>query len=315
MTDVGTTSEGRLLPGVSVLTTTYDRADVLGRAIESVLAQDTPDWELVVVDNGSNDGTWELLQRYDDPRITRLRLEVNRGCTGGRNICLDHIGREWFTFLDSDDYLLPHALSTLLAVPREVDPRIDAITCNSLDSLTGEFTGLGLDHDQWLDARTVMTRCSGEFWGITKTSLLRGRRFNEKIQMEGLLWSKLDREACRYYVHQGLCVYNTERGDRESVRQDDDALSCYPEFVALFEEEREFLADLAGTAPTKYSGLLFRAFCIFLAAGDRERAAAAFNDLRETGRFRHRMVARAGLAFGPRAIDSLRHVRDAVTGR
>ena len=230
-----------LLPGVSVLTTTYDRADVLGRAIDSVLAQDTDLWELVVVDNGSLDGTQDLLARYDDPRIKKIRVDVNRGCTGGRNVCLDHITREWFTFLDSDDWLVPHALSTLLAVPERIDPAIDAITCNSIDSRTREFTGLGLDHDQWLDQRKVMQSCGGEFWGITKTSLLHGRRFNEKIQKEGILWFKLNSDARRYYIHEGLCIYNTDRGDRESARQAEDAVSCYPEYVAFIEEEREFL--------------------------------------------------------------------------
>ena len=110
----------------------------------AVLAQDCPDWELVVVDNGCTDDTQELLRSYQDERIKVVRLEKNLGCTGGRNACLDHISREWFTFLDSDDELVPNALSTLLAVPATIDPAIDAITCNSIDSETGEFTGVGL---------------------------------------------------------------------------------------------------------------------------------------------------------------------------
>lgn len=303
-------SEPDLLPGVSVLTTTYNRADVLARAIDSVLAQDTDLWELVVVDNGSTDTTQEVLAGYDDPRISTVFVDVNRGCTGGRNVCLDHIGREWFTFLDSDDRLVPHALSTLLAVPAAIDPAIDVVTCNSIDSETLEFTGLGLDHDQWLDQRTMMSSCDGEFWGITKTSLLRGRRFNERIQKEGLLWFKLNSGARRYYVHQGLCIYNTERGDRESARQADDAVSCYPEYVAFIDEEREFLDAYKEYAPGKYSGFLFRAFTIFLAAGDRARARSVYDELREVGRLKHRMVARAGLTFGAGAIESLRHARN-----
>lgn len=308
-------SEKGLQPGVSVLTTTYNRADVLGRAIDSVLAQDTDLWELVVVDNGSSDGTQEVLARYDDPRIKKVRVDVNRGCTGGRNVCLDHIGREWFTFLDSDDILVPHALSTLLAVPARVDPTIDAVTCNSIDSQTLEFAGTGLDHDRWLDQRTMMARGEGEFWGITKTSLLGDRRFNEKIQKEGVLWFKINRTARRYYIHQGLCIYNTERQDRESARQEKDEVSCYPEYVAYLEEEREFLDAYRDCAPERYSGLLFRAFSIFLAAGDRARAERVFQELREVGRPKHRMVARAGLTFGPGAIDSLRRVRGALVRR
>lgn len=301
-----------LLPGVSVLTTTYNRANVLRRAIDSVLAQDIPCWELVIVDNGSTDGTQQLLATYRDDRIKVIRLEANRGCTGGRNVCLDHISREWFTFLDSDDACLPYALSTLLAVPEAIDRGIDAVECNCIDSQTGALTGLGLHHDQWLDQRTFVSVHHGEFWGITKTSLLDGYRFNDKIQMEALLWFRLNRTAKRYYIHQGLKVYSTECGDRESVRQAHDLVSCYPEHVALLDEESEYLEWCAEWAPDVYSKLLFRAFHVFLVSGDRPRTLSVYEGLRRKGLLKHRVVASLGLAFGPASIDGLLRVRQAV---
>jgi glycosyltransferase involved in cell wall biosynthesis len=303
-------TERRLLPGVSVLTTTYNRADVLGRAIESVLAQDTPDWELMIVDNGSTDGTQELLGTYQDERIKTIRIDPNRGCTGGRNVCLDNISREWFTFLDSDDQLVPHALSTLLAVPGVVDRGVDAVECNCIDSRTGAFAGQGLDHDQWLDQRTFMS-LRGEYWGITKTSVLNGRRFNEKIQMESILWYQLEESVKRYYIHQGLKIYMTEGGDRLSVRQPYDA-SFYSEYVALLDEERAYLEMQAKWAPDRYSSLLFHAFQVFLVSGDLSRARSAYRELRRRGLAKDRIKARIGLTFGLAALDTLSRARQAL---
>jgi len=297
--------EGGLLPGVSVLTTTYNRADVLGHSIDSVLAQDTSDWELVIVDNGSTDGTQDLLTGYRDERIKVIRLDTNRGCTGGRNVCLDNISREWFTFLDSDDSLLPHALSTLLAVPETIDRGISAVTCNCIDSRTGTFTGCGLDHDQYLERYAIVTHCRGEHWGITKSSLLNGRRFNQKIQMESILWYQLEGLAQRYYIHQGLKIYCTDRDDRESVRKLRSLRSYYPECVALMDEESAYLQALAKWAPRDYSGLLSRMLRVFLLSGDKSRARFVSAELRRRGVLKDRVKARIGLTFGPSTLDTM----------
>jgi len=303
-------AERRLLPGVSVLTTTYNRADVLGHSIDSVLAQDSPDWELVIVDNGSTDGTQELLATYHDDRIRVIRVDPNRGCTGGRNVGLDNISREWFTFLDSDDEMLPNALSTLLAVPETIDASIDAVECNCVGSETGAFTGHGLHGDQWLDQRTVLSVCHGEFWGITKTSLLDGYRFNPKIQIEALLWFRINQTARRYYIHKGLKIYHTERTDTETFRQEKNLASRHAEFVALLDEEMPYLEAVAGLAPRVYSQDLFHIFRVFLASGDLPRARGVHRELWRRGLWRHRVAAQVGLAFGPWPIDMLRRARD-----
>lgn len=61
-------------PLVSVITPTYNQAAYLSQCIESVLAQTYPRWQLIVVDDGSTDGTGDLLSQYDDPRIQYVRL-------------------------------------------------------------------------------------------------------------------------------------------------------------------------------------------------------------------------------------------------
>lgn len=88
---------------VSVLLPTYNRADILPRAIESVLAQTFRDFELLVVDDGSTDDTEEIVESYDDDRIRYVRLEKNRGSAPARNVGIERSRGEFVAFQDSDD--------------------------------------------------------------------------------------------------------------------------------------------------------------------------------------------------------------------
>jgi glycosyltransferase involved in cell wall biosynthesis len=98
------------VPQVSVIIPTYNRAPFVEEAIRSVLAQDFKDFELVVVDDGSTDGTRETLKRYADS-IAILHQE-HRGVSSARNTGIKHSQGAYIAFLDSDDLWLPGKLST-----------------------------------------------------------------------------------------------------------------------------------------------------------------------------------------------------------
>lgn len=87
---------------------TYNRGDTIGRAIDSIRAQSFGDWELIVVDDGSTDGTAEAIRGLD-PRIQILQQE-NQGCYVARNTGLRASRGRLITFMDSDDAWLPHFL-------------------------------------------------------------------------------------------------------------------------------------------------------------------------------------------------------------
>ena len=98
------------MPQVSVIIPTYNRAPLVEEAIRSALAQDFKDFELVVVDDGSTDGTRQTLKRYADS-IAILHQE-NRGVSSARNAGIKHSQGAYISFLDSDDLWLPGKLST-----------------------------------------------------------------------------------------------------------------------------------------------------------------------------------------------------------
>lgn len=99
-------------PGlVSVIISTYNRADLVGRAIQSVLNQTYQDFELIVVDDGSIDNTEEVVRNFKDARIHYIRHKENRGAPFARNYGAKIANGEYISLLDSDDYYLPNKLT------------------------------------------------------------------------------------------------------------------------------------------------------------------------------------------------------------
>jgi glycosyltransferase involved in cell wall biosynthesis len=97
-----------VVPTVSVIIPTYNRADLVTQAIDSVLQQTYQDFELIVVDDGSTDDTESIVRAYGD-RVLYVRTQ-NGGTGHARNVGMEHASGRYLTFLDSDDLLYPYAL-------------------------------------------------------------------------------------------------------------------------------------------------------------------------------------------------------------
>lgn len=102
------------MPLVSVIMPAYNRSRCIGASIDSVLAQDLSDLELVVVDDGSTDDTAAVVASLGDTRL-RYLATPHRGVTAARNAGIEHSRGEYLAFCDSDDRLLPGALTYLLS--------------------------------------------------------------------------------------------------------------------------------------------------------------------------------------------------------
>jgi glycosyltransferase involved in cell wall biosynthesis len=98
-----------MVPLVSVIIPTYNRADLVRQAVASVQAQTCRDFEIVVVDDGGSDGTGAVLSAAPDLRL--LRHTRRRGVSAARNTGIDAARGRWLAFLDSDDLWLPDKLA------------------------------------------------------------------------------------------------------------------------------------------------------------------------------------------------------------
>lgn len=99
-------------PFVSVVIPAYNVAPFIGDALASLVAQTMPDWEAIVVDDGSRDGTGEVVASFGDRRI-RLGAQENSGVSAARNRGMEEARGEALCFLDADDWLAPDALARM----------------------------------------------------------------------------------------------------------------------------------------------------------------------------------------------------------
>lgn len=102
-------------PRIAVVIPVHNRRSVVQRAIESVLRQDLTDFEIVVVDDGSTDGSAEIVAAISDKRVRLIREAVRRGGNAARNRGFRETSAPIVAFLDSDDEYCPHKLSTVIA--------------------------------------------------------------------------------------------------------------------------------------------------------------------------------------------------------
>lgn len=104
-----------LKPKLSVIVVTYNRANLLPRALNSILNQSLQDFELILVNNGSTDSTSEICQEYvkKDGRIKLLTIAKNQGAARGRNAGIDRVQSPFLIMVDDDDYCESTMLSHL----------------------------------------------------------------------------------------------------------------------------------------------------------------------------------------------------------
>jgi len=109
---------------ISIITPTYNRADLIVRSIQSILNQSYENFELIIVDDASKDNTSEKVQPFlVDDRIKYIRLEHNSGVNIARNVGLKNISEsaEIVTFLDSDDEFFLNALENIVHDFKKMD--------------------------------------------------------------------------------------------------------------------------------------------------------------------------------------------------
>ncbi|PID92048.1 MAG: hypothetical protein CSA96_05220 [Bacteroidetes bacterium] len=104
------------MPLVSIIVTLYNRKAFIKQAIESILDSDFQDWELIIVDDCSSDGSANIAQSFEgrDPRIRVFINEQNLGQFENRNYAASLACGTYIKFIDSDDLIYPHGIGTMV---------------------------------------------------------------------------------------------------------------------------------------------------------------------------------------------------------
>ena len=141
---------------ISIILPTYNRADFyLKRAIDSVISQTYNNWELVIIDNNSKDGTYDLIHSYDNSNIKYLTINNNGNIAKSRNLGINNSSGDYIAFLDSDDYWLEDKLEMCI------------------NFLINNKEYLGVCHSEnWINQNDIVTKNYGPEENFTFKKLL-----------------------------------------------------------------------------------------------------------------------------------------------
>ena len=114
-------------PTVSIIIPTYNRSRLIARAVKNVLNQTYQDFELIIVDDGSTDGTREVVAGFSDERIRYVQHDKNRGEAAARNTGIKVARGEYIASHDSDDEWLHEKLAKQIRAFENCSPEIGVV--------------------------------------------------------------------------------------------------------------------------------------------------------------------------------------------
>lgn len=196
-------------PEVSVIIPTYNRKHFIDKAIESVLNQTYQNYELIVVDDGSSDGTAELIAA-NYPSVKLVRWEVNRGATVVLNEGIRLATGEFIAFLDSDDQWKPGYLEAQIKALKE-NPKAVTSYCNYIELKTKDGSEAYMDIKPWpiypnLTHQLLMDNViqSMSLVVVRRQALLQAGCLNETLKIS------YDRELQLRMLYQGEIIHVPE---------------------------------------------------------------------------------------------------------
>ena len=134
-------------PEISVVMAVHDARDTVGEAVQSILGQQGPAFEFIIVDDGSTDGGFDLLQGFSDPRVTVLRNDRNLGLSAARNRGLGAAKAPIIARMDADDVSLEGRLGSQLETLARA--RADISFCRCLIDRAGTGSEGEWREDDW----------------------------------------------------------------------------------------------------------------------------------------------------------------------
>ena len=188
-------------PFFSIIIPTYNRAAFIGKSINSILGQDFPDWELIVVDDGSKDNTVDVVRSIVDERVKYI-FQENKERASARNAGVALSNGKYVTFLDSDDIFYANHLTTAVEVEKKyAEPEIFHLGYELTDSSSGRSSKIdflpSIGNDELVYGNHLS--CQGVF---LRSDIARENQFNPDRELSGSedyeLWLRL---ASRYPIY------------------------------------------------------------------------------------------------------------------
>lgn len=197
---------------VSIIMPSYNTALYIEETIQSVLNQTYPNWELIIVDDCSNDNTDEVLEKIKDPRIHYLKNEKNSGAAVSRNKALCKAKGQWIAFLDSDDLWMPEKLEKQIAFMEENNYSFSYTNYEEID-VDGNRTGVKVTGPKKISKTGMFNYC----WPGCLTVMFDANKIG-LIQIEDIkknndyaMWLKVCRKADCFLLDETLGQYRKGR--------------------------------------------------------------------------------------------------------
>ncbi len=212
---------------ITVMTPTYNRAHTLGRVYKSLISQSSKNFVWLVVDDGSTDGTKELVRRFIDEKKIEIRYfyKPNGGRHTALNFAAEVANTEWMINLDSDDTFTENAIELLekeiRSIPPEKKEKIWLISGRCVDSQTGLLVGLpwksGINSLTGKKLRKAILKSPGEKSNCRKVSVLRKFPFPEypdaKFVAENTVWEYINNFYDQWCTDSVFRVYYQDSPD------------------------------------------------------------------------------------------------------
>lgn len=226
--------ERKKYPKISLVTACYNHRDYIAETIESVLAQNYPNLQYVVIDDGSNDGSWEIIQKYKDSLFHCERLENYRDTVAiALNYGFSKTDGEIMGWLNSDDVLLPGSLFTLAKIFDD-NPDVEwftgmASTINYESKLVNSKFRLKNKHDYLIgDWKTIQQEST--FWRHNLWDRVNSKLNEEKKwAFDTELWTRFFLLTEHYHANvplgafrkgaQSKSIQETRRNKKKAMRR------------------------------------------------------------------------------------------------
>lgn len=248
---------------VSIIMPSYNTAEYIREAIESVKAQSYTNWELLIVDDFSSDNTDEVVKSFlTDVRIHYLKNNTNKGAAFSRNRALREAKGRWIAFLDSDDLWYPEKLEKQIHFMTDYGHYFSYTNYEEIDA-NGTKCGIKITGPKRITKRKMYNYC----WPGCLTVVYDADKIG-LIQIENIkknndyaMWLKIIRKADCYLLNEGLALYRRGRAGSISTHKYVDLVKWHYKMFRYCEKQNVIMS-MINTARNIVFGIIKKIYYV-----------------------------------------------------